>query len=180
MPRRSAGGDSDTRYGGWPVNLKIALQKAIVLGTGSLQAALLVLALIAPAGADGTNVNASVEPPLAIQGHDPVAYFTEGKAVKGSNAHEMLFDDARWLFTSASHKATFAADPDRFMPQYGAFCAGAMVAGVRTPANPENWVIVNGKLYMLDGGKRDLEEWIKHASDNIKSADQNWAKLTNP
>lgn len=162
------------------MNLKITLQNAIALGAGSLQAALLVLALIAPAGADGTNVNASTEPPLAIQGYDPVAYFTEGKAVKGSNAHEMLFDDTRWLFTSASHKEMFAADPDRFMPQYGAFCAGAMAAGIRAPANPENWVIVNGKLYMLAGGKPDLEYWIKHAADNIKSADQSWARFTNP
>jgi hypothetical protein len=130
---------------------------------------ILFVALSLPAAkADSTHV--------AIQGYDVVAYFTEGKAVKGSPTYESSFDDSKWQFANASHKATFEADPDRYLPQYGGLCAGGLANGVSVPANPENWVIVDGKLYMVSGGPADLADWKAHAAENIKAADKIWTE----
>lgn len=125
---------------------------------------------VAPADADDATNH------VAIQGYDVVAYFTDGKPTKGSRDISMPFDDSRWQFANASHKEMFAADPERYMPQYGGACAGGMAMGVSVPANPENWVIVDGKLYMVAGGPADLEGWKAHAAENIAAADQNWKK----
>lgn len=115
---------------------------------------------------------------VAIQGYDVVAYFTDGKAVKGSSDISLPFDGSQWQFANASHKDMFAADPDRYLPQYGGLCAGALTRGVSVPANPENWVIVDGKLYMVAGTRANLEEWKAHAAENIAAADRNWKELS--
>jgi hypothetical protein len=118
------------------------------------------------ANADSTHV--------AIQGYDVVAYFTDGKAVKGNPNYELVFDDSKWQFANASHKEMFAADPDRYLPQYGGMCASGMALGVSVPANPEHWVIVDDKLYILSGTSADLAYWMAHAAQNIKAADKIW------
>ena len=128
---------------------------------------LVVAFALQSANADSTHV--------AIQGYDVVAYFTDGKAVKGSPSHELPFDDSKWQFANQTHKEMFAADPDRYMPQYGGMCAGGMSLGVSVPANPENWVIVDGKLYMISGSPADLADWKAHAAENIKAADKIWS-----
>lgn len=138
--------------------------------------------LMAPslsASADEVPLIASTPDHVAIQGYDTVAYFTDGKAVIGSNEFEYYWDDAIWRFASAEHRALFAADPDKYMPQYGGYCAGGMAMGVSVPANPTNWVIVDGKLYMVSGGAPDLADFQQHAADNITSADKHWAETTN-
>ena len=140
------------------------MQSAIARWVGILFVAL----SLQTANADSTHV--------AVQGYDVVAYFTEGKAVKGSPSYELPFDDATWQFANVSHKEMFAADPDRYLPQYGGMCAGGMAFGVSVPANPENWVIVDGKLYILSGSPADLADWRAHAAENIKAADKIWAK----
>jgi hypothetical protein len=63
---------------------------------------------------------------VAIQGYDTVAYFTDHKAIKGSSAYELVWDDAKWQFASAPHRDMFTSNPDHYMPQFGGFCAGAM------------------------------------------------------
>jgi hypothetical protein len=120
------------------------------------------------ANADSTHV--------AVQGYDVVAYFTEGKAVKGSPDHEVPFEDAKWQFANQSHKEMFTADPDRYLPQYDGLCASGMSFGVSAPANPENWAIVDGKLYMLSGTPADIADWKAHAAENIKAADTIWSE----
>jgi hypothetical protein len=132
-------------------------------------AAFMLQGAAATAGADDAHV--------AIQGYDVVSYFTDGKPAKGSSDISLPFDDATWQFANASHKQMFEADPDHYLPQYGGMCAGGMALGVSVPANPENWVIVDGKLYMVAGGKADLEDWEKNAAANIKAANEQWAKL---
>jgi hypothetical protein len=115
---------------------------------------------------------------VAIQGYDPVAYFTDGKAIKGSPDYEVPFDDAKWWFANALHKEMFTTDPERYLPQYGGLCAGGMALGVSVPANPENWVIVDGKLYMVSGTRANLDEWKAHAAENIKTANKIWEEQT--
>ena len=126
------------------------------------------------AGANGTQ-NSSL--PIAIQGYDVVSYFTEGKPVKGTGEISLPFDDTTWQFANASHKQMFEDSPDHYLPQYGGMCAGGMAMGISIPANPENWAIVNGKLYMVAGSAADLALWKAHAAENIKAADAAWAKM---
>jgi len=145
---------------------------------GALVLALILQVPVTPGGADGTKANTATVDHIAIQGYDTVAYFTDGKPVKGSSEFEVLFDDSKWRFANASHKALFEADPDRYIPQYGGSCASGMAGGISVPANPENWAIVDGNLYMVAGGKADLDEWKRNAAANIKAADENWAKLS--
>ena len=143
---------------------------------GLLILAFTTQAIAISASADGTQTSTATEH-VAIQGYDVVSYFTDGKPTKGSTDISLPFDDSKWQFANASHKQMFAADPDRYLPQYGGMCAGGMALGVSVPANPENWVIVDGKLYMVAGGQSDLDEWKAHAAENIKAANANWAKL---
>src|SRR5437667_12204259 len=86
---------------------------------------------------------------VAIGGYDPVAYFTDGQPLKGSEAFWFAFDDAVYQFTSAEHRAQFAADPERYAPQYAGFCAGGISKGYKIEPDPEAWAILNGKLYLF-------------------------------
>lgn len=112
---------------------------------------------------------------VAIQGYDPVAYFTDGKAMMGSADHSYQFDGAIWHFASDVHRALFIADPDRYMPQYGGFCANTVANnGGLTVANPNAWVVVEGKLYMFAGAKF-YGGWTP---TDISAADLNWQSRT--
>lgn len=113
---------------------------------------------------------------IAIQGYDPVAYFTDGQAVKGSDEFAYEWLGAVWHFASAEHREIFAADPVKYAPQYGGYCASAMVGGEAATASAEDWRIVDGKLYLFyshDG----LQEWANNAPDEIKNADAKWGLL---
>jgi hypothetical protein len=135
---------------------------------------LLLFAAVAMAGADDAKLVATGPDHVAIRGYDTVAYFTDGKAIKGSPSFEYVWDDARWQFASLAHRDMFIADPDRYAPQFGGFCAGAIRNGVLVPANPESWAIVDGKLYMVAGSQADIAEWKAHAAQNIELGDKQW------
>src|SRR5439155_2846677 len=90
----------------------------------SLCATLLLFAAVATAGADGAKLVAAGPDRVAIQGYDTVAYFTDGKPTKGTSSFEYVWDDAKWQFASLAHRDMFIADPDRYAPQFGGFCAG--------------------------------------------------------
>jgi hypothetical protein len=113
---------------------------------------------------------------VAIDGYDTVAYFTEDRAVKGSKDYQFEWHDTRWHFSNANHRDLFAADPERYAPQFGGLCAGAMTRGVVVKADPEAWTIVDGKLYMKVN-KSFRDEWRQDPAGNIKQANQAWAKL---
>ena len=111
-----------------------------LLATLSL-AASLAFAQSALAQAAGTRV--------VLKGYDPVAYFTEGKPVKGDPRHSFDFDDARYHFASARHRDMFVGDPEKYAPQFGGFCTGSMSRGVRNEGDPQAWVINDGRLYVF-------------------------------
>jgi hypothetical protein len=119
---------------------------------------------------------------IAIKGYDPVAYFTDRKAVKGDSRFAYAYDDAEWQFANAAHRDMFVADPDHYMPQYGGFCAACVAmklcAGLTNlaPADPEAWTIVDGKLYMV-ASKKFLDQWKANSAENIKQADMHWAAI---
>ena len=85
---------------------------------------------------------------VAINGYDTVAYFEDGKATRGSPEHEVLWQDARWLFASEKHRQLFEADPTRYAPQFGGLCAASVARGRFVKVDAETWTIVDGKLYL--------------------------------
>jgi hypothetical protein len=110
---------------------------------------------------------------VAIEGYDTVAYFTEGRAVKGKPEFEVVWHDARWFFSSASHRNLFAATPERYAPQFGGLCAGAMMRGVVVKADPEAWTIIDNKLFMKVS-KEARDQWREHPTENIQEANEAW------
>ena len=89
------------------------------------------------------------EPRLGLKGYDPVAYFTMGRPVEGDSQFQYEFDEVRYRFISAKHLDLFSGDPDKYAPRYGGLCTmGLGAKGYKVEANPENWVIHNGRLYV--------------------------------
>ena len=114
------------------------------LWLGFAMAILSALGLALPATAGGV-VSASSFTGTAIEGYDPVAYFTEGHPVEGESGFAHDWMDATWYFASAENRDQFAADPDRYAPQYGGYCAWAVARGYTAKIDPEAWKIVDGK-----------------------------------
>jgi len=114
----------------------------------------------------------------AIEGADPVAYFTEGKPVKGSSDFTHDWNGATWYFVSADNRDAFAADPERYAPQYGGYCAWAVSQGYTASVDYESWRIVDDKLY-LNYSKDVQQTWEQDIPGNIQKADANWPKVLN-
>jgi len=108
-----------------------------------------------------------------ISGYDAVAYFTEGKPTRGNGHHVTVFDGVTYLFASEENKKTFEANPKKYIPAYGGYCAFGVTEKKKFVADPEAWKIVDGKLYLnLD---KDVQaEWGKDVSGNIRKADSIW------
>ena len=113
---------------------------------------------------------------IAIDGTDPVAYFTEGAPVKGSSEFTHSYNGATWHFASAANRDAFAADPARYAPQYGGYCAYAVSEGYTASTTPKAWRIVDGKLY-LNYSKRIQRRWEKDIPTRITNANANWPKV---
>ncbi len=113
---------------------------------------------------------------VAIHGYDTVAYFTEGKPMKGAVEFEQVWEDARWQFSSATNRELFKANPERYAPQFGGYCAGGLAAGEYANGDPNLWTIVDGKLYLIK--EEDfLTFWRKGAPAHIEMANYNWANF---
>jgi hypothetical protein len=110
--------------------------------------------------------------PLAIKGYDPVAYFTTGSPARGLPEIEYEWDEHRYRFSRAEHRDLFKADPVRYAPQFANFCAMALTRGELHEADPENWLINDGKLYIFampigpDRFQQDLAGNINKANQN--------------
>jgi hypothetical protein len=128
-------------------------------------------------GADRQRVSVDAEN-VAIRGYDTVAYFVDGKAARGRPEFEFEWQGARWRFASAAHRDLFSRRPESYAPQFGGFCAGAIIDGWFVRPDPEAWAIVDGKLY-LNGDRRGLSEWKQDAAANIDKAQKSWASHNN-
>jgi len=113
---------------------------------------------------------------LAIDGHDPVAYFTEQKPVKGSPAFRVEFEDATFQFASAAHRDAFVADPSKFVPQYGGYCAYGMARGYKAKIDPAAFTVVSHKLY-LNYSDAVRSRWLTDVPGYIQKADANWPEV---
>lgn len=112
----------------------------------------------------------------AIHGYDPVAYFKQGRAVKGDTAISFSWNQAVWYFSSLENRDSFRVDPLRFAPQYGGYCAYGMAGGHKAPTDPEAFSILNGKLY-LNYNKNVQALWKKKPEEFIETANRNWPVL---
>lgn len=113
---------------------------------------------------------------LALRGHDPVAYFTQGRPVRGTADHTLQWGGAEWRFASAENRAAFAENPQAFAPQYGGYCAWAVARGYTAPIDPNAWLIVNGRLY-LNFSRSVQRRWERDIPGHIRRADANWPQL---
>lgn len=110
---------------------------------------------------------------VAIHGYDTVAYFTENKPMKGQPKFEHQWNDARWHFASVNNRDLFRANPERYAPQFGGYCAGGLAAGEFADGDPSNWTIVDGKLY-LNKNKELRDIWRKATEAYIVYGEYNW------
>jgi YHS domain-containing protein len=113
---------------------------------------------------------------LAVRGTDVVAYFTEGRPVTGQAAFAHDWNGATWRFASAANRDLFAADPARYAPAYGGFCAYAVSEGYTAPIDPAAWRIVEGRLY-LNYDRAIQRSWERDIPGRIARADANWPRL---
>ena len=109
----------------------------------------------------------------AIRGYDPVAYFTEGKPVKGDPGISTTWKDATWHFASTENLAAFTAGPEKYAPAYGGYCAYAVANGYTATTEPDAWSVVDGRLF-LNYSKRVKRRWEKDKERYVVNADANW------
>lgn len=138
-----------------------------------LRRALPLLALALPALA---LARTNLEEGIAVRGTDVVAYFTEGRPRPGQAQFAHDWEGARWLFASAANRDAFAADPARFAPAYGGFCAWAVSQGYTAPIDPAAWRIVEGRLY-LNFDRNVQRRWERDIPGHIARAEANWPRL---
>ena len=111
---------------------------------------------------------------LMLKGHDVVAYFTAGRHMAGSPAFQSVHEGVTFRFASAEHKALFDREPQKYLPQYGGYCANGIAYGIPWGGDADTWRIVDGKLYIFGGaGSRDA--FLLDVPGNIRLADRYWA-----
>lgn len=113
----------------------------------------------------------------AVSGYDTVAYFTEGKPVKGDSKYKTKYQGANWYFSSQANLDMFVAEPEKYAPQYGGYCAWAIsVNNAFASSDPKQWAIVDGKLY-LNYNQDVKNKWDADRTLHISQADKNWPAL---
>lgn len=109
----------------------------------------------------------------AINGYDPVTYFTQNKAVKGDAKYTYRWKNADWHFANAENLTAFSTEPEKYAPQYGGYCAYGTSEGYKAPTEPEAFTIVDGKLY-LNYNQDVMSMWRKNEKALIEKADLKW------
>ena len=115
---------------------------------------------------------------VALSGHDAVAYFTVRAPTKGVEKFSAKYDNATYWFASEENRAVFVADPAKYAPQYGGFCAFAASLGKKAPTDPTQWSVVDNKLYLNYDG-RIQKQWKADVPGFIKQADAKWLDIKN-
>ena len=113
---------------------------------------------------------------LGVKGYDPVAYFTEERPVRGSAEFSTDHGGATYRFASQANLDAFRADPERYLPQYGGYCAWAVAQGYKAPIIPEAWAVVDGKLY-LNASRGVQRRWQRDIPGFISQANENWPQI---
>ena len=125
-------------------------------------------------------IHYDLEDELALQGYDPVAYFTQGAAVRGKSSISFRHQGVSYRFANEAHLEAFAKDPDRYRPAYGGWCAWAMTSGGKTRPDPENFIVSDDRLFLFYKGflVDTKTKWL--AGDHVElegKADTSWALI---
>lgn len=115
---------------------------------------------------------------LAIKGFDPVAYFSDNKALKGNQKFRHKFGGAVYQFASQKNLDLFSKNPGKYTPQYGGYCAYGVAQGYKVKIEPEQFSVVKGKLY-LNYNAGVQRSWKKDVSGYVSKANSNWTKISN-
>jgi hypothetical protein len=110
---------------------------------------------------------------LALSGYDAVAYFSESRAVKGDARFEVVWNGARWRFASVENRDRFRAEPLRYAPRFGGYCAWAVRNGYTASGDPNAWSVVDGRLY-LNYSPAVRRTWEEDRAGNIARGEANW------
>ena len=113
---------------------------------------------------------------VAIEGYDPVAYFTMSRPVKGKKDHVAAWMGATWRFASAENRDLFQNDPEKYAPRYGGYCAYGVANNYLVKIDPKAWTVYEGRLY-LNYSLKVRDQWSEDIPGNIKKADANWPEL---
>lgn len=113
---------------------------------------------------------------LALNGYDPVAYFTAGKARAGSSEFSAQWGEAVWYFSSAENRDSFLKNPDRYVPEFGGLCTWSLHNGKMVPANPECFTIQLDRLY-LHFDQKAQKKFENDLIDSVQAANQNWLEM---
>ncbi len=113
---------------------------------------------------------------LAIRGYDPVAYFRQNEAIKGSESFSWDWQGVRWLFMNESNRTAFKTNPEKYSPQFGGFCAYGASEGHLSPTDPNAWTIVGDKLY-LNFSPKVKTLWLPDTTSRIPQAVNYWKTL---
>ena len=114
--------------------------------------------------------------PLAVHGYDVVAFFTDGKPLIGSDAFVVVHEGAAYRFASEAHAKTFKAGPERYLPQYGGYCAFGTALSKKFDGDPRFWSVIDGKLY-LNLNEEIAKKFNEDQRGAIAKADAAWPKI---
>ncbi len=161
--------NSTTSKRGRGLALALSVSAALLAGCGAMTAqnpsgALRPVNAVTVPGADR----------LMLKGADLVAYFTEGRYSQGDARFSSVYEGVNFHFASAANKALFDAAPQRYLPQYGGYCANGIVYGIPWGGDADTWRLIDGKLYIF-GGRSSLEAFELDVAGNRRLADQYWA-----
>lgn len=123
--------------------------------------------------ASEVNVN---EQRVILKGYDPVAYFTDDKPTPGSSEFTATHDGATYHFASAANRDAFEADPGKYAPQFGGFCAMGVANGLKLDVDPTLYRVVGGKLY-VNVNQQVQTRWLDNPREFISRADSRWPAI---
>jgi len=113
---------------------------------------------------------------LVIRGYDPVAYFSDGRPVPGRSDLSVEHKGGKYLFATAENRDKFKTNPDKYVPQYGGYCAYGVAIGKKFDVDPSSWRIEDGKLY-FNLNPMILEKWSADIRGYIRKSEENWPQI---
>jgi len=113
---------------------------------------------------------------VVIRGYDPVAYFNEGRPVPGRTELSAEYQGGKYLFATAANRDLFNANPEKYVPRYGGYCAFGVAIGKKFDIDPSSWQIVEGSLY-VNLNPAILEKWSADTNGYLRKSEKNWPKI---
>jgi len=160
--------------------LKMKKRTIKKIGIGLLVLVIIVLAgakikRVSPLGWGHKQVNTPMFSDEAINGYDPVAYFTTNKAVKGDEAFTHSWNGGTWYLSSRENLDLFKSNPEKYAPQFGGYCAFATSKGFTANTDPEAFQIIGDKVYLF-ADEEMLENWMEGGEESKEKSEQNWGE----